>query len=52
MRLEIQDLLEKVRLFLKLPFTFVVATLGFLIEFLICAPFLVLCELDQRFRKS
>ena len=37
---------------MKLPFTFVVATLGFLIEFVISVPFLVLCELDQRFRKK
>jgi hypothetical protein len=37
---------------MKLPFTYIVATFGFLIEFMICMPFLVLCELDQRFRKK
>lgn len=52
MRLEIQGVLGKIRLFMKLPFTFIFATIGFLIEFLICMPFLVLCELDQRFRKK
>ena len=51
-RLEIKGVLGKIRLFMKLPFTFIFATIGFLIEFLICMPFMVLCELDQRFRKK
>jgi uncharacterized membrane protein len=52
MRLEIQDVLEKARFFIKIPFTFIVVTVGFTIEFLISAPFLVLCELDRRFRRK
>lgn len=49
MRLEIQDVLEKARFLIKIPFTYIVVTVGFAIEFMIGAPFLVLCELGQRF---
>lgn len=52
MRLEIQDVLENARFIIKIPFTFIVVTVGFTIEFMISAPFVVLCELDQRFGRK
>jgi uncharacterized membrane protein len=52
MRLETQEVLEKARFFLKIPFTFTVVTVGFVIEFMIHAPFVILCELDQQFRRK
>ena len=52
MRLEAQEVLEKARFFLKIPFTFIVVTVGFAVEFVLNAPFVVLCELDRRFRRK
>lgn len=52
MRLGTQEVLEKARFFLKIPFTFTVVTVGFAIEFMIHAPFVVLCELDRQFRRK
>jgi uncharacterized membrane protein len=51
MQFEYKDVIEKVRFLIKIPFTFIVVTVGFVLEFLIHAPFMVLCELDRRFRK-
>ena len=52
MLLNIKDLTEKARYIIKIPFIIALITLGFLLEFLISVPFMVLCELDQRFRKK
>jgi hypothetical protein len=52
MQPKIKDLYEKARFLIKIPFIVILVTLGFLFEFLISVPFMVLCELDQRFRKK
>ena len=48
----IKEFYEKARFIVKIPFVIIIVTIGFLFEFLTNAPFLVLCELDHRFRKN
>ncbi len=43
---------QQTRLLIKIPFILILVTLGFLFEFLINLPLLVICELDTRFRKK
>lgn len=51
-RLTTVEIIEKARFIIKIPFIIIIVTIGFLFEFLTSAPFLVLCELDHRFRKN
>jgi len=51
MQRNIKDIYEKGRFLIKLPFILVLLTIGFIFEFLISIPLLILCELDNRFRR-
>ena len=43
---------ETFQFWIKIPFVLVMVTFGFLIEFLINLPLMVICELDTRLRKK
>lgn len=43
---------ERLQFLARIPFVLFLVTLGFLIEFLISLPLMVICELDTRFRKK
>ena len=43
---------ETLQFLLRIPFVLILITLGFLLDFIINLPLLVICELDTRFRKK
>ena len=52
MHRRLETAFEKLRFFIKIPFVLMMVTLGFLLEFLINLPLLIICELDTRFRRK
>jgi hypothetical protein len=50
MQPNIKDIYEKGRFLIKIPFILMLVTIGFIFEFLISIPLLILCELDNRVR--
>jgi hypothetical protein len=47
-----QGVYEKLQFLIRIPFVLILITLGFLFEFIINLPLMVICELDTRFRKK
>lgn len=46
-------LLIKIKLYvLEIPATFVLVTVGLLMEFIVTLPFMIICELDGFFKKK
>jgi hypothetical protein len=43
---------ETLQLWIRVPFVLILITLGFLFEFIINLPLMVICELDTRLRKK
>jgi hypothetical protein len=47
-----EPLIAKIKLYVvEIPATLVLAPLGFIMEFLITLPFMLVCELDGMFKK-
>jgi hypothetical protein len=47
-----KDVYETLQLLIRIPFVLILITLGFLFEFIINLPLMVICELDTRLRKK
>jgi len=52
MRPDIKELYDKARFSIKLPFILILIVLGFMFEYVISLPMLILCELQNLFRKN
>ena len=43
---------ERLKFLIRIPFALILIILGFLFEFMINLPLMVICELDTRLRKK